>query len=440
MEGAPPNAGMGPTGRDMAGQNVGRVVVTGLGVVSALGVGMEQNWRRLVAGEGGTGRITRFDPALFESQVAGEAPDFDPTGYMDRKEARRMDRFAQFAVAAAREALSSAHFDITKENAERVGVIVGSAMGGMAALDDAYEALHTRGPTRVSPFFVPMMLADLAAGQVSILLGAKGVNWAPVSACATGAHAIGEAAAIIRRGDADAILTGGSEAPISRAAVAGYASMGALSTRNDDPGRASRPFDRMRDGFVIAEGAGILLLEREDIALARGAPILAVVAGYGATADAHHIVEPAPGGEGAARAMRLALQGAGLAPAAIGYLNAHGTSTPANDRLETAAIKAVFGEGADGAARLPISSTKGATGHTLGAGGAIEAAYAIMALHTGTLPPTINLREPDPECDLDYIPNSAREVSSIGAVMSNSLGFGGHNASVVFARRREQWL
>jgi len=419
----------------MDGQDARRVVVTGLGVVSALGVGMEENWRRLVAGEGGTRRITRFDPAAFASQVAGEVPDFDPMRSMERKEAKRMDRFAQFAVAAAREALSSAQFDITSDNAERVGVIVGSAMGGMAALDDAYEALHTRGPARVSPFFVPMMLADLAAGQVSILLGARGINWAPVSACATGAHAIGEAAAIIRRGDADAILAGGSEAPLSRAAVAGYASMGALSTRNDDPCHASRPFDRTRDGFVIAEGAGILLLEREDHALARGTPILAVVAGYGATADAHHIVEPAPGGEGAARAMRLALRSAGLEPAAVGYLNAHGTSTPANDRLETAAIKEVFGAGAS---RLPISSTKGATGHTLGAGGAIEAAYAIMALCTGVLPPTINLRDPDSACDLDYIPNTAREAPSLAAVMSNSLGFGGHNASVVFARRQEQ--
>ncbi len=430
-------------GSDMVsqrGERAVRVVVTGLGVVSALGVGIDENWRRLVAAEGGTGRITRFDPTAFESQVAGEVPDFDPTRYMDRKEARRMDRFAQFAVAAAREALASAQFDITSQNAERVGVIVGSAMGGMAALDDAYEALRTRGPSRVSPFFVPMMLADLAAGQVSILLGAKGVNWAPVSACATGAHAVGEAAAIIRRGDADAILAGGSEAPISRSAVAGYASMGALSTRNDDPAHASRPFDRTRDGFVIAEGAGILLLEREEYALARGAPILAVVAGYGATADAHHIVEPAPGGEGAARAMRLALEGAGLEPGSISYLNAHGTSTPANDRLETAAIKAVFGDGPDGAARLAISSTKGATGHTLGAGGAIEAAYAIMALHTGVLPPTINLRDHDPECDLDYLPNAAREVSTIRAVMSNSLGFGGHNASVVFTRRGEQWV
>jgi len=414
-----------------------RVVVTGLGVVSALGVGLEQNWRRLIAGEGGIGRITRFDPAAFESQIAGEVPDFDPLRYMDRKEARRMDRFAQFAVAAAREALSASGLAITAENAERVGVIVGSAMGGMAALDDAYEALHTRGPSRVSPFFVPMMLADLAAGQVSILLGAKGVNWAPVSACATGAHAIGEAAAIVRRGDADAILAGGTEAPISRAAVAGYASMGALSTRNDDPAGASRPFDRTRDGFVIAEGAGVLLLEREDLAVARGAPILAVVSGYGATADAHHIVEPAPGGEGAARAMRQALRAAGLAPGVIGYLNAHGTSTPANDRLETAAIKRVYGDAARG---LTISSTKGATGHTLGAGGAIEAAYAIMALRTRVLPPTINLHDPDPDCDLDYIPNTAREVSSFDAVMSNSLGFGGHNASVIFTRQQEQWV
>lgn len=423
----------------MAGSGEGapaRVVVTGLGVVTAIGIGMAESWRRLLSGDSGVDRISRFDPAPFESRMAAEVKGFDPQDYMERKEARRMDRFAQFAVAAAREALAAARFSISPANAERVGVIVGSAMGGMTALEDAYATLHSRGPSRVSPFFVPMMLADLAAGQVSILLGAKGPNWAPVSACATGAHAIGEAAAIIRRGDADAILAGGTEAPITPASVAGYASMGALSTRNDDPRHASRPFDRDRDGFVIGEGAGILLLERADRAAARGVRPLAEVAGYGATADAHHIVEPAPGGEGAARAMRLALRGAGVQPAdvGLGYLNAHGTSTPANDRLETAAIKAVFG---DAAARLPISSTKGATGHTLGAGGAIEAAFAIMALRMGVLPPTINYVTPDPACDLDYVPNTAREVASLYAVMSNSLGFGGHNASVVFKRAPE---
>jgi 3-oxoacyl-[acyl-carrier-protein] synthase II len=278
-----------------------------------------------------------------------------------------------------------------------------------------------------------MMLTDLAAGQIAILLGAQGPSWAPVSACATGAHAIGEAAAIIERGDADVILAGGSEAPITPAAVAGYASMGALSTRNDDPHHASRPFDRERDGFVLGEGAGILVLERADHALARGAPILAEVAGYGASTDAHHIVEPAPGGAGAARAMGLALRSAGLAPADVGYLNAHGTSTPTNDRLETAAIKAVFGPQA---AHLAVSSTKGATGHTLGAGGAIEAAYAVMALHTRVLPPTINYCTLDPACDLDYIPNVARHVCTLDAVMSVSLGFGGHNASLVFTLPR----
>ncbi len=425
---------MGERGDGRGGGEAVRVVVTGMGVVSALGVGLETNWRRLVEGEGGIDRLTRFDPAEFVSQVAGEAPGFDPLQSMDRKEARRMDRFAQFAVATAREALAQAGFAITAENAERVGVIVGSAMGGMAALDDAYNALYTRGPGRVSPFFVPMMLADLAAGQVSILLGARGPNWAPVSACATGAHAIGEAAAIIRRGEADAVLAGGSEAPISRGALAGYGSMGALSTHNDDPRRASRPFDRTRNGFVLAEGAAILLLERADGAAARGATALAEVIGYGATADAHHIVEPAPGGEGAARAMRLALRSAGLAPDDVGYLNAHGTSTPMNDRLETEAIKAVFGAAAR---RLPISSTKGATGHTLGAGGAIEAAYCVMALRTGVVPPTINLREPDPDCDLDYTPNAARRTPGLTVAMTNSLGFGGHNASLILRRPEE---
>jgi 3-oxoacyl-[acyl-carrier-protein] synthase II len=410
-----------------------RAVVTGLGVISAVGVGMQENWRRLLAGEGGVERISHFDATPFASQVAAEVHGFDPQNYMERKEARRMDRFAQFAVAAARDALAWAQFAITPANAERVGVIVGSAMGGMGALEEAYAALHERGPGRVSPFFVPMMLADLAAGQIAILLGAKGPSWAPVSACATGAHAIGEAAAIIRRGDADVILAGGSEAPITPAVVAGYASMGALSTRNDDPHHASRPFDRERDGFVLGEGAGILLLERADHALARGAPILAEVAGYGASTDAHHIVEPAPGGAGAARAMCLALRSAGLEPADVGYLNAHGTSTPTNDRLETAAIKAVFGAQA---AHLAVSSTKGATGHTLGAGGAIEAAYAVMALHTRVLPPTINYCTPDPACDLDYIPNLARQVRALDAVMSVSLGFGGHNASLVFTPPR----
>ena len=416
------------------GEDAARVVVTGQGVISALGVGVAENWRRLVAGEGGIGPITRLDPTPFESRMAGEVPGFDPRDYMERKEARHMDRFAQLAVAAAREALGSAALAITPANAARVGVIVGSAMGGMEALDAAYETLHTRGPSRVSPFFVPMMLANLAAGQVSILLGAKGPNWAPVSACATGTHALGEAAALIRRGEADVVLAGGSEAPISAGALAGYSAMGALSTRNDDPCHASRPFDLTRDGFVMGEGAAILVLESAAHAATRGAPILAEVAGYGATADAYHVVKPAPEGEGAARAMDIALRTAGLSPGDIGYLNAHGTSTPANDQLETAAIKAVFGEEAH---RLAVSSTKGATGHTLGAGGAIEAAYAILALRHGILPPTINYQTPDPECDLDYVPNAARQVHPLHAVMSNSLGFGGHNASIVFTQPEE---
>jgi len=417
------------------GEKTGRVVVTGLGVISALGVGMDVNWRRLTTGEGGVGALTRFDPALFESRVAGEVPGFDPLTFMERKEARRMDRFSQFAVAAAREALAMSGLTITVANAERVGVIVGTAMGGMAALDEAYATLATKGPSRVSPFFVPMMLADLAAGQVSILLGAKGPNWAPVSACATGAHALGEAASIIRRGDADVILAGGSEAPLSPVALAGYGSMGALSTHNADPTRASRPFDKTRNGFVLSEGGAVLVLESEEHARARGAVILAEIAGYGATADAHHMVEPSPGGEGAARAMRAALRSARADPAEVDYLNAHGTSTPTNDRLETAAIKAVFGD--EGARRLSISSTKGATGHTLGAGGAIEAAYAVMALVTGTIPPTINLREADPACDLDYTPNEARHDRVLKLAMTNSLGFGGHNACVVLRRAEE---
>ncbi|MFN0095872.1 MAG: beta-ketoacyl-ACP synthase II [Dehalococcoidia bacterium] len=408
-----------------------RVVVTGLGMVCAVGHNVDESWAALVAGQSGTARITHFDPAAFDSQVAGEVKAFDPLKHMDRKEARRTDRFMQFAVAAAQEALGQSRYEIAKGAGADTAVIVGTSMGGLMSLSEGFETLREKGPGRVSPFLVPMMLPDMASGHLSIKLGAKGVNYALASACASGADSIGEAANIILRGDAEAAIAGGSEAAITPIAVAGFGSAKALTGANDRPERASRPFDARRDGFVIAEGAGILILESESHARARGATILAELAGYGATSDAFHITQPDENGEGAARAMRMALSKAGLEPDDIHYLNAHGTSTPLNDRLETVAIKKVFGEYAYS---LPISSTKSMTGHTLGAAGAIEAVIAIMALRTVTIPPTANYETPDPACDLDYVPNVARPVASIDAVMSNSLGFGGHNASLVFRR------
>jgi 3-oxoacyl-[acyl-carrier-protein] synthase II len=346
---------------------------------------------------------------------------------MDAKDARRADRFIQFAVAAAREALDHAGLEINADNAARIGVIIGTAMGGLATFEDGVRTLHSRGPARVSPFFIPMMLPDMASGIVSIQVGAKGPNLATVSACASAAHAFGEAAAMIRRGDADVMIAGGSEAAVTPAGVAGFAAAGALSTRNDDPSRASRPFDLHRDGFVLGEGAGVLILESIAHATARGAAPLAIVSGYGTTADACHIVQPSPGGEGAARAMALAIERAGLQPVDISYINAHGTSTRLNDAYETLSIKTVFG-----GAPPPVSSTKGATGHLLGAAGAIEAAYAVLAIRDQILPPTINYEEPDPDCDLDYVPNEARPAN-VRHVVSNSLGFGGHNVSLVIS-------
>lgn len=404
------------------------VVVTGIGCISAVGVGRDENWSAILDGKGGVDTIHRFDASGFPVRIAAQVGEFEPARYMDAKDARRADRFIQFAVAAACEAVDHAQLDISADNAERVGVIVGTAMGGLGTFEDGVRTLHTKGPGRVSPFFVPMMLPDMASGIVSIQLGAKGPNLATVSACASAAHAFGEAAATIRRGDADVMITGGSEAAITPAGVAGFAAAGALSTRNDDPTHASRPFDRDRDGFVLGEGAAVLILESLSHAVARGATPLAIVSGYGTTADASHIVQPSPGGEGAARAMALAIARAGLAPRDISYINAHGTSTRLNDAYETQSVKTVFGDSAP-----PISSTKGATGHLLGAAGAVEAVYSVLAIRDQTLPPTINYETPDPECDLDYVPNEARPVE-VRHVVSNSLGFGGHNVALVFSR------
>jgi len=409
-----------------------RVVVTGLGMITPLGHSASDTWENLVAGKSGTRTITLFDPEGYDSQVAGEVVGFDPARFMDRKDARRSDRFMQFSIVAAEEAVRQSGVVISPENAPEVAVIIGTAIGGLTTLLEEHRTLIERGPGRVSPFLVPMMLVDMASGQLSIRLGAKAVNYAIVSACASGADSIGEAANIIRRGEAKVAIAGGTEAAITPLAVAGFAAARALTGRNDDPASASRPFDAQRDGFVMGEGAGVLVLEDETYARERGATILAELAGYGATSDAFHITQPDEHGEGAARAMRRALAQAGLQPDDIGYVNAHGTSTPLNDRLETLALKKVFG---DYAYTLPISSTKSMTGHLLGAAGAVEAAICVLALKNGVIPPTANYANPDPDCDLDYVPNVAR-TAALEAVMSNSLGFGGHNACLIFRRYR----
>ena len=404
--------------------------MTGVGSVTPVGNDTACTWQALKRGESGIGPITLFDASRFSVRIAGECKDFDPASVLDRKETRRMDRFQQLAVASAVEALRDAQLEITPQNAERVGVLVGSGVGGLNSLSEGFKTLFERGPSRISPFLITQMIVDLAPGLISILLGAKGPNYSPVSACATGAHAVGEAAEIIKRGQADAMIAGGAEAGIVEIGVAGFASMRALSTRNDEPARASRPFDAQRDGFVLSEGAGALIVEDLEHARARGAPILAELVGYGATADACHITDPAPGGDGAARAMCDALRRARMHPEEIQYVNAHGTSTPVGDRAETAAIKRVFGSYAP---RLAVSSTKSMTGHLLGAAGAVESIFTIMAMRDGFAPPTINYEFPDPECDLDYVPNAGRCLQ-VDAAMNNSFGFGGHNVSLIFRR------
>lgn len=410
-----------------------RVVVTGIGAICAIGNTAGEAWSAAVAGTSGVTAITRFDADGLESRIAGEVKGFNAAEAIGRKESRRLDRFAQFAIVAAREAVAISGLDIAA-NPTRVGTLIGTGMGGMETFESGSEALAKGGPRRVSPFFVPMLLGNMASGNVAIDLGTKGPNYAPVSACAASAHAIGEGALMIQRGLADAMVVGGAEAPITRLSVAGYSSMGALSTRNDDPERASRPFDAGRDGFVLAEGAAALVLEDRERALARGAEVLAEVIGYATTDDANHMVQPAPGGEGAARAMTLAMEDAGVVASDIDYINAHGTSTPLNEKFETQAIKRAFG---DAAGSVPISSTKSMTGHLLGAAGALEAVFTVNALRVGILPPTINQTTPDPECDLDYIPNRARE-KAVRNAMTNSMGFGGHNVSLILARADER--
>ena len=398
-------------------------------MITPLGGSVTKTWEGILAGRSGIGPITRFDPTGLETRIAGEVRDFDPTEYMDRKEIRRADRFAQLAVATAGQALADAKLEITPENAARVGVTFGSGIGGVSTIVENVLS-HAKDPKKVSPFMIPMMIIDMAAGEIAMKYGAKGPNMAHVSACASSAHAVGEAAEAIRRGQADVMLAGGSEAGLIKVAIAAFNQARALSTRNDAPERASRPFDKDRDGFVFSEAAGCLVLEGLDHARSRGAQPIAEVLGYGASADAHHVTAPAEGGEGAARAMRQAVADAGIALTDVGYVNAHGTSTQANDTAETAAIKAVFGRHAY---ELAVSSTKSMTGHTLGAAGAIEAIFCVLAMRDGVLPPTINLDAPDPVCDLDYVPKVARP-KQVDVSMSNSMGFGGHNASLVMAR------
>ncbi len=407
-----------------------RVVVTGLGAISPLGADLAQTWGGMKQGKSGIGRITRFDASLNATQIAGEVPDFDPTRYMDRKDAKRTARFAQYAIAAAKQAWEQSGLDITTLKAERVGVFIGSGMGALDVLEEQILTLGAKGPDRVSPFLIPQTIVNMAAGNVAIHLGAKGPNLCQVSACATGGHSIGDAFHRLQRGEVDVMIAGGAESTICSTAIAGFNAAKALSTRNDDPQRASRPFEAERDGFVMGEGAGIVILETLEHAQKRGATILAEIVGYGMTGDAYHITSPGPGGEGLMRAMEMATRDAGIGPEAIGYVNAHGTSTHLNDKTETQAYKAYFGERA---AQIPISSTKSMTGHLLGAAGGIEAIATIMALHEGIVPPTINLTTPDPECDLDYVPNQARPHQAEYA-MSNNLGFGGQNVSLIFKR------
>lgn len=408
-----------------------RIVVTGLGIVSPVGVGVEEAWRGIVAGRSGIGPITQFDASTFPTRIAGEVRDFDPEKYMEKREVRRNDRFIQFAMAASDMAIQDGGLDMSKEDPERVGVIIGAGLGGLATIEEVHSILLEKGVRKVTPFFIPSLIVNLAPGQVSMKHGMKGPNYSPVSACATGNHSLGDAMMLIERGMADVIVAGGAEATITPLGVGGFCAARALSERNDAPEKASRPFDRQRDGFVAGEGAGILLLEEYEHARKRGARIYCDLAGYGATADANHITAPAPEGEGGQRAMRMAMRDAGLAPEQIGYVNTHGTSTPQGDIAECQAIKRVFGEHAKRG--LCISSTKSMTGHLLGAAGGAEAVFSVLALSTGTLPPTINVEEQDPECDLDVVPNVARE-KRVDAVLSNSFGFGGTNAVVCFKR------
>lgn len=410
--------------------NLPRVVITGIGMVTPLGLDTRTTWKNLIAGHSGITEITSFDTSGFETRIAAEIRGFDPTAFMNVKEARRADRFTQLALAATDEAMQQAMLNVTPSNADRVGVVVGSGVGGILTLSEQYGVLHEKGPRRVSPFLIPMMLVDMAAGQVSIRVGAKGPNYSTVTACASGSDAIGAGFEMIRRGDVDVAVCGGTEAPICPVAVSGFNAVSALSRRNGDPAGASRPFDAGRDGFVIGEGSTILVLEHIENAISRGASPIGEIIGYGASSDAFHITQPPPMGEGGARAMRMAMTKAGLHPEEIDYINAHGTSTPLNDRAETQAIKSALGQEAY---KTPVSSTKSMTGHLLGAAGALEAGICALSIRDGVIPPTINLEEPDPDCDLDYIPWTARR-GKLDVAMSNSLGFGGHNSTLIIRR------
>ena len=415
----------------MAAAEQRRVVVTGLGLVSPLGTGLEKNWQALVAGRSGIRKIDRFPNIdAFASRIAGQVPDFRAEDFIEPKEIKKMDLFIQYSVAAASMAAEDGSFQVDPDDAENVGVIIGVGLCGIDTIEATERAYLDGGPRKISPFFIPKVISNLAPGQVAIRHGAKGVNWTPTSACASGTHAIGEAFHLIRHGLQDAVIAGGAESAITPLGVGGFASMKALSTRNDQPERASRPFDKERDGFIIAEGSGVLILEERERALKRRAKIFAEVIGYGANGDAYHITAPAPEGEGAARCMRLALKDAGIAPTDIDYINAHGTSTEYNDANETQAIKKVFGEQAF---KLAVSSTKSMTWHLLGAAGAVEGVFSVLTLQHGIIPPTINYESPDPECDLDYVPNQARRAD-VRVVLSNSFGFGGTNACVIFRR------
>ncbi len=407
-----------------------RVVITGLGTVSPLGLDVASTWEAVAAGRSGVGPITRFDASRHETKFAAEVKGFDPDAMLGRRDARRMDRFVQFAVTATDQALKDAKLEITDHNRDRIGALIGTGIGGITTVVAEANTLRDKGPRRISPFLVPMMLPDTGPGQVAITFGVRGPNLAVTAACATGTNAVGEAGKMIQRGDADAMISGGAEAAVMALAMAGFNAMNALSTRNDDPQRASRPFDKNRDGFVAGEGAAILILESEEHARARGARIYGEILGYGITNDAYHISAPAENGAGAARCMALALKHAGLKPEDIDYLNAHGTSTQLNDKSETAAVKTVFGEAAY---RLAMSSTKSMHGHLLGAAGALESIICLKAMEAGLMPPTLNYETPDPLCDLDYIPHAARP-KTLRRVMSNSFGFGGHNASIIFGK------
>ncbi len=408
-----------------------RAVITGVGLVTPLGNNTRDTWRSLLAGRSGVGPISRFDASRFPTRIAAEVKDFDPTEFMDKKDVKKMDTFIHYALAASEYAMQDAGLTGWRGGeGDRVGVIIGSGIGGFATIEAEHQVLLGRGPRRISPFFIPSSIVNLAAGRVSIRFGARGPNSAPCTACSAGSHAVGESFRIIERGDADIMIAGGSEAAITPLAVGGFDALKALSTRNEEPSRASRPFDRDRDGFVLGEGAGILILEEIDHARRRGARVYAEMAGYSMSGDAHHITAPSPEGDGAARAMRLALKDAGVTPDQVDYINAHGTSTPPNDRTESMAIRTVFG---DHAYRLAVSSTKSMIGHLLGAAGAVEAGVAALAIYDQILHPTINLETPDPDCDLDYVPNRERRTL-VRCALSNSFGFGGTNACLVLKR------